>query len=306
MKDVLKLIGNTPIVKLNKITDKNSATIWVKLENLNPTGSIKDRIAHSVIDFQERKGVISPATTTIVEATSGNTGISLAFVSLIKGYKLKLFIPKEMSDEKKDILRAFNAEIIEVGTKEGIKGVLQEAKNFVAEDKSRFLVGQFTDKNISTIHSLTTASELISQVPGKIDAFVAGVGTGGTITGVGKRLKEVYPTVKIYAVEPEESPTLSEGKVGKHGIEGIGVGFIPDILDTSIYDDIIRISTTDAIEFTNEIIKKEGIMAGISSGATCLAARKIAKELGPGHNVATICFDTGERYLNTDLFGKSG
>lgn len=303
MHTLLDYIGKTSLLRLNALTGPNDATIWAKMENLNPAGSIKDRIALNIINDAEKNGVITPGETTIVEATSGNTGIALSMVCSVKGYKLKLFMPESASRERKEIIHAFGADIVDVNDPAEIKHAITLARKYVSESAEKtFFVGQFSNISNKTAHKNTTASEIMDQVPGSIDALVIGVGTGGTITGIGEVLRKQYENIKIYAVEPAESSVLSGGSAGTHTIEGIGVGFIPDALNVDVYDEVIKISSTDAKHFTNEIVRKEGILIGISSGATCLAAKKVAQDLGRGRNVVTVFFDTGERYLSTGLF----
>lgn len=303
MKNLLDYIGKTSLLKLRNIAADGHANIWVKMENLNPSGSIKDRIALNILNEAEKAGKIQPGRTTIVEATSGNTGIALALVCSVKGYSLKLFMPANASRERREIIAAYGADIVEVNDPPEIERALELADKFISEsDDDSFMVGQFTNKHNTSTHRLTTAQEIIDQVPGKVDALVLGVGTGGTITGTGEKLREVYGDIKIYAVEPYESRVLSGGVAGRHSIEGIGVGFIPDTLNTGVYDEVIPIKSEDAKMFTREIARKEGILTGISSGATCLAAKRIASRMDSTKNVVTVLFDTGERYLSTGLF----
>lgn len=303
MFNLLDYIGKTSLLKLNNVICKGAATVWVKMENLNPAGSIKDRIALNIINEAEHKGRIKPGRTTIVEATSGNTGIALAMVCSVKGYKLKLFMPQNVSRERKEIIQAFGADIVEATDPPDIKNAMEMAERYISDSREDlFMVGQFSNKDNVSAHSTTTAAEIIEQVPGDVHALVLGVGTGGTITGIGEKLREVYEGIRIYAVEPAESPVLSGGKPGVHGIDGIGVGFIPDALDTDIYDEVIQIKSEDAKTFTNEIVRKEGILVGISSGANCLAAKIVAEKMENTKNVITVCCDTGERYLSTGLF----
>jgi len=302
----MEYVGRTPVIKLNNVVDSKYATVWAKLENLNPAGSIKDRIALNILDTAERNSVITPGETTIVEATSGNTGIALSMVCSLKGYKLRLYMPSTVSNERKEIVNAFGGEVVEVDNPASIDHAIQMANEYVDRSGGRaYMAGQFTNKYNKSAHRKTTAMEIIDQVPGNIDALVVGVGTGGTISGVGNVLREKYKDIKIYAVEPSESPVLSGGKAGNHKIEGIGVGFIPTVLDRDVYDEVIKVSSSDAKSFTNEIVRKEGILIGISSGATCMAAKKVAEKLDRSGNVVTIFFDSGERYLSTGLFSES-
>lgn len=303
MGNILAYIGNTPVIRLNRVTDDGCAVVWAKLENLNPSGSIKDRVALHIIEKAEKRGDISPRKTKIVEATSGNTGIALALVCSVKGYRLKLYMPENASRERKEIVRALGADIAEIGGDLRMIDIIETAKRDISESSDDcYFIDQFNNQSGKKAHEINTASELIDQIPGDIDALVVGVGTGGTISGLGERLRKEYKNIRIYAVEPEESPVLSGGKPGEHSIEGIGTGFVPSVLNTEIYDEVIRINSSEAKTFTNHIVKKEGIFTGISSGASCLAAARIAARLGRSKNVVTIFFDTGERYLSTGLF----
>jgi len=301
-KNILSLIGNTPVVKLNKMSEKNSAEIYCKLEFFNPLGSIKDRIGLHMIEEAERKGKISPGDT-LIEPTSGNTGIGLAYVSAVKGYKLILIMPDTMSKERIKILKALGAEVLLTPGEKGMKGAIEKATELEKEN-AYFRPGQFTNPANPEAHRKTTAREILKQVPG-IDAFVAGVGTGGTLTGVGEVLKNEIKNRKILivAVEPEDSPVLSGGKPGTHKIQGIGAGFIPEVLNIEIIDEIITIKNEDAFLTSRRLAKEEGIFAGISSGAALWAALKVAKRLPEEKRIVVILPDTGERYLSTDLFG---
>ena len=302
---ILDLIGNTSVVKLQNVVSNECAAVWAKLENLNPAGSIKERITIRMLEDAEQQGLISPEKTTIIEPTSGNTGIGMAFVCAVKGYKLILTMPDNMSLERKQILAAFRVKLVLTDKKLEISGAIDKANEILKYIPDGFMPQQFTNKANTEVHSNITGVEIIEQIPGKVDAFVAGVGTGGTLTGIGKTLRKRYPDVRIYAVEPEESPVLSGGTPGNHGIQGIGIGFIPQILDTTIYDDVIKVKTEDAIAFTRQLASKEGILVGISSGASGYGAVKIAKYLGPGKNIVTIFSDSGERYLTTGLFDRN-
>jgi cysteine synthase A len=299
--NILELIGDTPVVKLNKIPGKNSAEIYCKLEFFNPLGSIKDRIALRMIEEAERKGKINPGDT-LVEPTSGNTGIGLAYVSAVKGYRLILVMPDSMSKERITILKALGADVLLTPGKDGMKGAVDKTKE-LTEKKGYFCPGQFTNPVNPQTHRETTAREILIQVPG-IDVFVAGIGTGGTITGVGEVLKKEIKNRKILiiAVEPADSPVLSGGNPGKHKIQGIGAGFIPDVLNKEIIDEIITVKDKDAFLVSRRLAKEEGIFAGISSGAAVWAALKIAKDLPKEKKVVVILPDTGERYLSMDLF----
>lgn len=300
-ENILKLIGNTPVVKLNKIPDPNSAEIYCKLEFFNPLGSVKDRIGLYMIEEAERKKQISPGDT-LIEPTSGNTGIGLAYVSAVKGYKLILVMPDTMSKERIKILRALGAEVILTDGALGMKGAVERAVELEKEN-GFFSPGQFTNPANPEAHRKTTAREILKQVP-DIDVFVAGVGTGGTLTGVGEVLKKEFKDKKvlIVAVEPEDSPVLSGGNPGPHKIQGIGAGFIPEVLNKKIVDEIVKVKNEDAFLTSRRLAKEEGIFAGISSGAALWAALKIAKDLPKEKKIVVILPDTGERYLSTDLF----
>jgi len=302
VNSVLELIGNTPIVKINKVVKKNSASIFAKIESFNPCGSIKDRICRSMIETAEKEGKIKPGDT-LIEPTSGNTGIGLAFVCAAKGYKLVLTMPDTMSVERRNMLRAFGAELILTDGQKDMIGAVERADE-LADSRGYFQPQQFKNPANPEAHRKTTAREILNQI-GNLDAFVAGVGTGGTITGVGEILKkELGAHVKIIAVEPLNSPVLSGGKPGLHAIQGIGAGFVPEVLNKDIIDEIIRVSDKNAYETTRKLIREEGILCGISSGANFFAAMKIAAELGSGKKVVVVFPDTGERYLSTQLFNS--
>ena len=300
-ENILDLIGNTPVVKLNEMPDKNSAEIYCKLESFNPLGSIKDRIALNMIQEAERKKQIQPGDT-LIEPTSGNTGIGLAYVSVVKGYKLILVMPETMSKERIKILKALGAEVILTEGIKGMKGSVEKAEE-IKNEKGYFQPGQFTNPANPEAHRKTTAREILKQVP-DIDAFVAGGGTGGTITGVGEVLKKEINDRKVLvvAVEPEDSPVLSGGKPGPHKIQGIGANFIPAVLNTKIIDRIIKVKNEDAFATSRRLAREEGIFVGPSSGAALWAALKIARELAEEKKIVVILPDTGERYLSTDLF----
>jgi cysteine synthase A len=297
---VLELVGNTPLVKINKLVEEDMADIYAKVEFLNPCSSIKDRICHAMVNAAERGNKISPGDT-LIEPTSGNTGIGLAFISAAKGYKLVLTMPDSMSVERRNMLRAFGAELILTEGQKDMMGAVEKAQE-LAEKRGYFQPQQFKNPANPRAHRETTAREIISQA-GDVAAFVAGVGTGGTITGVGEVLKkELGEQVKIIAVEPSKSPVLSGGKPSLHDIQGIGAGFIPEILNRDIIDEIIQVSDEDAYETARRIIREEGILCGVSSGANFFAAKRVARELGKGKRVVTVFCDTGERYLSTRLF----
>ncbi len=303
LNNILETVGNTPMVRLNRIVPEGSATVYAKLESFNPMSSVKDRIAKSMIEAAERKGLVK-ADSTIIEPTSGNTGIGLAMVCAVKGYKLILTMPETMTLERRKLLSAFGAQLVLTPGPEGMKGAVKKAEELAASTPNSFMPQQFKNKANPWVHRKATAKEILKAVE-RIDAFVSGVGTGGTITGVGQVLKRKYPQVRIVAVEPEDSPVLSGGKPGPHKIQGIGAGFVPDVLDTKIYDTIIKVATKDAIETTRKLARLEGLLVGISSGAAGFAALRVAQELGAGKTVVVVLPDTGERYLSTDLFAET-
>lgn len=297
---IADLVGNTPVVKLNRIVDENSADVYVKLEYMNPGSSVKDRIALAMIEAAEKEGKLK-AGDTIVEPTSGNTGIGLAMVSAAKGYRAVLVMPETMSLERRNLLRAYGAELVLTPGSEGMKGAIQKAKE-LAEEKGYFMPQQFENFANPEIHRLTTGKEIVEQMGDQLDAFVSGIGTGGTITGAGEVLKEKYPDIKIFAVEPEDSPVLSGGKPGPHKIQGIGAGFVPTVLNTEIYDEVIKISNDEAFAASRRAAKEEGVLGGISAGAAIAAALQVAKKLGKGKIVLAVLPDNGERYLSTALY----
>ncbi|MCX7903747.1 MAG: cysteine synthase A [Caloramator sp.] len=298
--NIYELIGNTPMIRLNKLTNDDMADVLVKLESFNPASSIKDRIALSMIENAEEMGLIKPGDT-IIEPTSGNTGIGLAMVGAAKGYKVILVMPETMSIERRKLMKAYGAELVLTDGKKGMMGAVGEAER-LAKENGYFMPQQFKNNANPQIHMKTTAQEILKQTEGKIDMFVAGVGTGGTITGVGRILKKEIPNIMIVAVEPKDSPVLSGGQPGPHKIQGIGAGFIPDILDKSIIDEVVMVTAEQAFEASRNLAKKEGILVGISSGAAIYVALSKAIELGKGKRIVTIAPDTGERYLSTDLF----
>jgi len=303
MNSILDTVGNTPMVKLNRMVPEGSATVYAKMECFNPTWSVKDRIAKSMIEAAERKGLVNKDTT-IIEPTSGNTGIGLGMVCAVKGYKLILTMPETMTIERRKLLAAFGAQLVLTPGPEGMGGAVKKAEELTASTPNSFMPQQFKNKANPWIHRKTTAKEILKTVE-RIDAFVAGVGTGGTITGVGQVLKKKYPQVQIIAVEPEESPVLSGGKPGPHKIQGIGAGFVPSVLDTKVYNRIIKVNSKDAAETSRRIARLEGMLVGISSGAATFAALQVAKELGLGKTVVVLLPDIGERYLSTDLFAEN-
>ncbi|QIB26562.1 cysteine synthase A [Caloranaerobacter azorensis] len=298
---IIETIGNTPIVKLNNIVDKNSADVYVKLEYFNPGSSVKDRIALNMIKQAEKEGKLNKDSV-IIEPTSGNTGIGLAMIGAAKGYKVVLVMPDTMSLERRNLLKAYGAELVLTPGIKGMKGAVEKAKELLEKNENYFMPQQFENPSNPEIHRKTTAREIIEQMDSKFDAFVAGVGTGGTLTGVAQVLKQEMKNVEIIAVEPEKSPVLSGGQPGPHGLQGIGAGFIPKVLDKDLIDSIERVSEEDAINTIKEVAKKEGILLGISSGAAIYAALNKAKKLGKGKKVVVIAPDNGERYLSTGIF----
>lgn len=308
VNNVTELIGGTPLVRLNRVVPEGSAEVYVKLEYQNPGSSVKDRIAISIIEDAEQSGRIKPGDT-IVEATSGNTGIGLAMVAAAKGYRAVIVMPETMSLERRNLLRAYGAELVLTPGSEGMNGAVQKAEAIVAENPGYFMAEQFKNQANVKIHRETTGPEIveaIQSIDGSLDAFVAGVGTGGTISGAGEVLKESFPDIKIYAVEPASSPILAGGNPGPHKIQGLGANFIPEILNRNIYDEIIHIENDDAFETARQVAKEEGILAGISSGAAIRAALQVAKELGAGKRVVAIVPSNGERYLSTPLYNFEG
>lgn len=297
---IAELVGQTPIVKLNRIVDENSADVFVKLEYMNPGSSVKDRIALAMIEAAEESGELKEGAT-IIEPTSGNTGIGLAMIAAAKGYKAVLVMPDTMSMERRNLLRAYGAELVLTPGAEGMNGAIRKAGE-LASEHGYFMPQQFKNLSNPEIHRKTTGKEITEQIGDQLDAFISGIGTGGTITGAGEVLREKYENIKIYAVEPTDSPVLSGGKPGPHKIQGIGAGFVPDILNTEIYDEVIQVTNDEAFEYARRAAKEEGILGGISSGAAIFAALKIAKELGKGKKVLAILPSNGERYLSTPLY----
>ncbi|MDO6630487.1 cysteine synthase A [Bacillus thuringiensis] len=302
-QSVSELIGKTPIVKLNRIVESDSADIYLKLEFMNPGSSVKDRIALAMIEDAEKKGLLKEGDT-IIEPTSGNTGIGLAMVAAAKGYNAILVMPETMSIERRNLLRAYGAELVLTPGPEGMGGAIRKATE-LAKEHGYFIPQQFQNQSNPQIHRLTTGPEIVEQMGDQLDAFIAGIGTGGTITGAGEVLKEAYEGIKIYAVEPADSPVLSGGKPGPHKIQGIGAGFVPETLDVEVYDEIIQVKTEQAFEYARRVAKEEGILVGISSGAVIYAATEVAKKLGKGKKVLVIIPSNGERYLSTPLYWLS-
>lgn len=304
-KDATELIGNTPLVEFNHIEKKEglNAKILAKLEYFNPAGSVKDRIAKEMIEDAERKGTLKPGAT-IIEPTSGNTGIGLASIATAKGYKAIIVMPETMSVERRNIIKAYGAEIVLTEGAKGMKGAIAKAEELSKEIPDSFVAGQFVNPANPEAHRKTTGPEIWNDTDGKVDIFVAGVGTGGTVTGVGEYLKQQNPDVKVVAVEPATSPVLSKGTAGAHKIQGIGAGFVPDTLNTKIYDEIITIDNDAAFEGGKEIASIEGILVGISSGAAFVVAKELAKRPeNAGKTIVVLLPDSGDRYYSTPLFG---
>ncbi len=300
-KDITELIGRTPLVRLNRLSPTGGATIYGKVEFFNPGGSVKDRICLNMINEAERLGALKPGGT-IVEPTSGNTGIGLALVAAVRGYKLILVMPESMSMERASLLSSYGAQLVLTPAWEGMKGSIREAESIIAQNPSYFMPDQFSNPANPAMHKKTTAIEILESLDGKIDAFVAAVGTGGTITGCGEVFKERNPNVIVIAVEPSGSPVLSGGEPGPHKIQGIGAGFIPKVLNRAILDRVMTVSDDEAYQTAKQLSKKEGLLVGISAGANVFAAQKVAQELGPGKNVVTILCDTGERYISIEKY----
>ena len=303
-KKITDLIGNTPLLELTGIEEKNElgAKIFAKLEYFNPAGSVKDRIAKAMIDDAEAKGILREGSV-IIEPTSGNTGIGLASVAAARGYRLIITMPETMSIERRNLMKAYGAELVLTEGSKGMKGAIAKAEELAHEIEGSFIPSQFTNPANPAIHEKTTGVEIWNDTDGKVDVFVAGVGTGGTLSGTGAYLRSQNPDVKIVAVEPKSSPVLSEGTAGPHKIQGIGAGFVPDTLNTDIYDEIITVSNEDAFETGRAIVRTEGVLVGISSGAALWAAIQLAKRPeNKGKNIVVLLPDTGERYLSTPMF----
>jgi cysteine synthase A len=302
VKSVLDLIGNTPMLKLGRVVNDGSAEVWAKLEGANPGRSVKDRPALAMIEDAEKKGKLKKGMT-IVEPTSGNTGIGLAMVAAVKGYRIVLTMPESMTVERRRLLEAYGAELVLTPAGQGMKGAAEKADEILASGKEYFKPDQFGNPANPEVHRKTTAKEILAFTGArKIDAFVAGIGTGGTITGVGEVLKKKFKNIKIVAVEPAASPLLSGGQPGPHTIQGIGPNFVPAILNTKIYDEIIQVGNNEAADMTVRLAREEGLLVGVSSGAACWAALQIAARLGTGKRVVVVFPDVGDRYLTTGIF----
>lgn len=303
---ITDLIGGTPLLKLNNYIAEKSlqAELYVKLEYLNPAGSVKDRIARAMIDDAEAKGLLKPGSV-IIEPTSGNTGIGLAAVAASRGYRIILTMPETMSVERRNLLKAYGAELVLTEGAKGMKGAIAKAEELAKETPGSFIPGQFVNPANPAVHRATTGPEIWEDTDGKVDIFVAGVGTGGTVTGVGEYLKSKNPNVKVVAVEPTGSPVLSKGTAGPHKIQGIGAGFVPDTLNTEVYDEIITVENEDAFETGRTLARKEGLLVGISSGAAAWAAAELAKRPeNKGKVIVALLPDTGDRYLSTPMFAE--
>lgn len=300
--NITDVTGNTPLVKINRLTEGAGATVYAKLEFYNPGNSVKDRLGKAIIDAAERSGELKPGGT-IVEGTSGNTGIALALIGAARGYKVILTMPETMSTERRVLLRAFGAEIVLTPGPEGMKGAVNKAEEIVANTPGAILARQFENDANPQIHRETTAEEIWADTDGEVDIFIAGVGTGGTITGVGQRLKELKPSVQVIAVEPLESPILNGGTPGPHKIQGIGANFVPPVLDTTVYDEVIDVNIDQAVAVARDLATQEGILAGISTGAIFHAAIEVAKRPeNAGKKIVAIVCDFGERYVSTVLW----
>lgn len=297
---VLDLVGNTPLVRIGRLAEPGWAEVLAKVESLNPAGSVKDRIAVSMIEDAEERGLLKPGDT-VVEPTSGNTGVGLAMVAAVKGYRLIVTMPENMRVEARKLLTRYGAEVILTPAIEGMSGAVHAAQELLKKNRGYFMPQQFDNPANPEIHRRTTAREILRATGGRLDAFVAGVGTGGTITGVGEVLKETNRDILIVAVEPARSPVLGGGKAGMHRIQGIGASFVPTVLNREVYDEVIAVRDEDAFELTKRLTKKEGLLVGISAGANVFAALKVARRLGSGKRVVTVLPDTGERYLSVSM-----
>ncbi len=300
---ITELIGSTPLLRLNRVSDETGAEIYGKLESLNPGGSVKDRIGLAMIEQAEREGLIVPGKTTIIEPTSGNTGIALAMVAAARGYDLVLCMPDTMSVERRAILKAYGARLVLTRGADGMRGAVAKALELGAEGEATFVPQQFDNAANPEAHRATTAREIWSDTDGQVDVLVAAVGTGGTVTGVGQALKRLKPATRVVAVEPADSPVLSGGQPGPHKIQGIGAGFVPEVLDTGVYDEIVTVGADDAFATARDLARREGVLVGISAGANVWAAAAVARRSEmQGKLIVTFLCDTGERYLSTPLF----
>ena len=303
-KSALELVGNTPLVEISNFKNSNDilSNVFAKVEYFNPAGSVKDRIAKQIIEEAEKDGTLKEGSV-IIEPTSGNTGIGLASVCAVKGYRLIITMPETMSVERRNLMKAYGAELVLTDGKKGMKGAIEKAEELSKELPNSIIAGQFTNPVNPLTHYKTTGPEIYNDLDGKVDIFVAGVGTGGTISGVGKYLKEKNPNVKIIAVEPADSPVLSQGRAGAHGIQGIGAGFVPDTLDTKVYDEVVTVELNDAYVTAKGFAKQEGILVGISSGAALFGAKLAGlHEENKDKNIVVLLPDTGDRYLSTPMF----
>ena len=300
-KQITELIGRTPLVRLNQLSPEGGATIYAKVESFNPGGSVKDRICLNMINEAERQGKLKPGGT-IVEPTSGNTGIGLALIAAVRGYKLILVMPESMSMERASLLSSYGAQLVLTAAWEGMKGSIKEAESIIAQNPSYFMPDQFSNPANPAMHRQTTALEIWEALDGRVDAFVAAVGTGGTITGCGEIFKQRNAHIRVVAVEPSGSPVLSGGDPGPHKIQGIGAGFVPKVLNRSILDGVVTVTDDQAYQTAKLLAKREGLLVGISSGANVFAAQKVAQEIGIGKNVVTILCDTGERYISIEKY----
>jgi cysteine synthase A len=292
----LDLVGHTPLVRLKKLSPDSGAEVLAKLEAKNPGGSVKDRPALAMVEAAEAEGALEPGAT-IIEATSGNTGISLAMIAAVRGYRCVIVMPEDMSMARRQILKAYGAEVVLTSAQEGMAGAVERAERILAETPGSFMPGQFENPNNPDIHARTTAEEIVRATEGKVDAVVAGVGTGGTLTGIARVLKERAPGVRIIAVEPRASAVLSGGKAGLHGIQGLGAGFVPEVLDTQLIDDVVTVTDLAAERMVRRLAREEGLLLGPSSGANVHAAIEVARRMEPGTRVVTVLCDGGERYL---------
>lgn len=302
VQDVTELVGNTPLVKINHLASDLEAEVVAKVESFNPASSVKDRVALAMVNAAEASGKLQPGGT-LVESTSGNTGVALAMVGAARGYKVVITMPESMSKERRALMRAFGAELVLTPAAEGMQGTVDAAKKVVAEREGAILASQFTNPANPQAHYETTAEEIWADTDGKVDVFVAGIGTGGTVTGVGRRLKELNPDIEVFGIEPAESALLTTGEAGAHGIQGIGANFVPEILDSTVMTKVLTVKTADAIAMAREAAAKEGLLVGISAGSALVGALRLAQRPDmKGKRIVALLPDTGERYLSTPLF----